>query len=68
MSVRTDEKGRAAMSKALKPGTAAPRSGQYRNNTTKTEVTGVRGKPLPPTPGAGQSYSLVDPTKHKRQQ
>ena len=38
------------MSKTLKPGTPAPRSGQYRNPGTGTEVTGVRGKPLPPTP------------------
>jgi hypothetical protein len=54
------------MSKNLKPGTPAPRSGQYRNPGTGTEVTGVRGKPLPPTPRPGQGYTLVDPTKHKR--
>ena len=54
------------MSKKLNPGTPAPRSGQYKNLATDTEVTGVKGKPLPPTPGAGQGYRLVDPTKHKR--
>lgn len=49
----------------LTPGTPAPRSGQYRNNSTRTEVTGTRGNPLPPTPKPGQNYTLVDPTKHK---
>jgi hypothetical protein len=53
------------MANTLKPGTPAPRSGQYRNNSTGTEVTGVRGKTLPPTPKPGQGYKLVDPTKHK---
>lgn len=53
------------MAKTLKPGTPAPRSGQYRNPSTGTEVTGVRGKTLPPTPKPGQGYKLVDPTKHK---
>lgn len=38
------------MSKSLKPGTPAPKSGQYQNPKTGTEVTGVQGKPLPPTP------------------
>jgi len=47
------------------PGTPAPRSGQYRNNTTGNEVTGTRGNPLPPTPRPRQTYTLVDPTKHK---
>ncbi|MDQ2148122.1 hypothetical protein RBI22_05340 [Alcaligenaceae bacterium C4P045] len=54
------------MNKTLKPGTPAPRSGQYQNRGTGNEVTGVRGKPLPPTPRPGQDYKLVDPTKHKR--
>jgi len=54
------------MSKSLKPGTLAPQSGQYLNPKTGTEVTGVHGKPLPPTPRPGQGYVLVDPTKHKR--
>lgn len=52
------------MATTLKPGTPAPRSGQYRNNRTGTEVTGVRNKPLPPTPKPGQGYKLVDLTKH----
>lgn len=50
----------------LKPGTPAPKSGQYRNSGTKTEVTSVKSKPLPPTPKPGQDYVLVDPTKHKK--
>lgn len=50
----------------LSPGTKAPESGQYRNNTTRTEVTVVRREPLPPTPKSGQTYTLVDKTKHKR--
>jgi len=55
----------------FKPGDITPRSGQYervgpRGGSTGVEVTSVRGKPLPPTPQAGQGYRLVDPTKHKR--
>lgn len=50
----------------LLPGTKAPVSGQYRNNATRTEVTATRGNPLPPTQKAGQTYTLVDKTKHKR--
>lgn len=53
------------MGKTLKPGTPAPLSGQYQNTKTGYEVTAVKGKPLPPTPGAGQGYKPVDPTKHK---
>ncbi|MEV7678141.1 hypothetical protein AB0O64_06240 [Streptomyces sp. NPDC088341] len=53
------------MAKSLKPGTPAPKSGQYKVPGAKTEVTAVKGKPLPPTRKAGQGYTLVDPTKHK---
>lgn len=54
----------------LRPGTPAPRSGQYervgpRGGGTGAEVTSVRGEPLPPTPQPRQGYRLVDPTKHK---
>lgn len=51
--------------KLLKPGQKAPASGQYKNTTTKTEVTVTKGEPLPPTPGPNQKYKLVDKTKHK---
>jgi len=57
------------MSKTLKPGQIAPRSGQYgingpRGGNTGQERTVTRGEPLPPTPKPGMSYTLVDPTKH----
>lgn len=63
---RGHERLEAIMPKALKPGTPAPSSGLYRNNVTRTEVTGVKGRPLPPTPARHQTYTLVDPAKHKR--
>ena len=58
------------MSKTSKPGQTATRSGQYeiigpRGGPTGKERTVTRGEPLPPTPGPGQSYKLVDPTKNK---
>lgn len=57
------------MNNTLKPGQTVPRSGQYevigpRGGETGTEVTGVKGKTLPPTQKSGSSYRLVDPTKH----
>ncbi|HPL92772.1 MAG TPA: hypothetical protein PLB38_00625 [bacterium] len=56
------------MVKNLKSGQKVPRSGQYeiigvRGGETGDEVTGVKGKTLPPTPKSGQTYKLVDPTK-----
>jgi len=52
----------------LKPGQKVPRSGQYeiigsRGGQTGEEITGVKGKILPPTPKPGQKFILVDPTK-----
>jgi hypothetical protein len=52
----------------LKPGQSVPVSGQYgvfgpRGAPAHQEVTGVRGKTLPPTPKPGQTYKLVDRTK-----
>lgn len=55
----------------LKPGSKTPDSGQYvvvgpKGGKVGTEVTAVQGKPLPPTPKAGQGFVLVDKTKHKK--
>ena len=54
------------MTKTYKPGEKAPHSGEYeikgpRGGDTGQERTGVKGKPLPPTPKAGQNYSLHRP-------
>lgn len=48
-----------------KPGTPAPASGQYKQPGRKTEITAIKGKPLPPTSKPGGSWTLVDKTKHK---
>ena len=58
-------------STVLKPGNKTPASGQYgvvgpKGGKLNVEVTSVAGKPLPPTPKPGQSYVLVDKTKHKK--
>ena len=58
------------MSKSLKPGQTAPRSGQYavvgpRGGNTNREVTVTKGEPMPPTQKPGQTYTLADPTKNK---
>lgn len=52
--------------KRYDPGEKVPASGQYKNTTTKSEVTSVKGERLPPTPGKGQKYVLVDKTKHEK--
>ncbi|RZF25447.1 hypothetical protein EVC45_33495 [Paraburkholderia sp. UYCP14C] len=54
------------MAEKLKPGQIAPRSGEYgivgsRGGKTGEERTAVKGKPMPPTPKAGQSYSMDRP-------
>ncbi len=59
------------MAKELKPGETAPQSGQYeiigpRGGMTGNERTVVKGEPLPPTPRAGETYILVDKTKHRK--
>jgi len=55
-----------SVKRTFNPGEKAPKSGQYRNTKTRTEVTVTRGEPLPPTPNKNQKYILVDPTKHKK--
>jgi len=52
------------------PGEPAPKSGQYpllgpRGGDQGVEVTVVKGRPLPPTPGPGMGYGNPDVTKHK---
>lgn len=54
------------MADKLKPGNTAPQSGEYgirgpRGGDTGQERTGVKGKPLPPTPKPGQSYIMDRP-------
>lgn len=54
-----------------KSGTIPKDSGQWAEvdaNGKKTgrEITGVAGKPLPPTEKRGQRFVLVDKTKHKK--
>ena len=53
------------MSKSNKPGTPAPASGQYKQPGSKTEITAIKSKPLPPTSKPGGSWAMVDKTKHK---
>jgi hypothetical protein len=53
------------MASKNKPGTLAPSSGQYKQPGSKTEITAIKGKSLPPTSKPGGSWSLVDKTKHK---
>jgi len=59
------------MSEKIKPGTPCPTSGQYgvvgpKGGKQPGEVTSTAGNPMPPTSKPGQSYVLVDPTKHKK--
>jgi hypothetical protein len=58
------------MTKTLKPGETAPKSGQYtevgpRGGPPGREVTVPAGRPLPPTTGPNKGYVLTDPTKNK---
>ena len=49
----------------VKTGQIAPKSGQYRAAGSKTEVTLVQGKKVPPTAKGAAKFTLVDATKHK---
>jgi hypothetical protein len=53
------------MSTKVKTGQKAPVSGQYKPVGSKTEVTFVQGKRVPPTVSGATSFTLVDQTKHK---
>ena len=57
------------MAKILKSGTPAPASAQYRvigprGGDTGKEVTGIKGKPMPPTK-AGGGFAIADRTHNK---
>ena len=56
-------------SKRIKPGTVAPKSGQYLEigprGGGRREITAVKGRPLPPPSAKGSTYILVDATKNK---
>lgn len=59
--------------KPNRPGKDVSVSGQYeltgsRGKGLGGEYTLVRGEKFPPTPKSGQSFRLVDKTKHKRGQ
>lgn len=54
----------------LRPGATTPISGQYervgpRGGKTGSEVTSVKGNPLPPGK-KGERYRLVDRTRHPK--
>ena len=58
------------MSKPVKPGQRAPRSGQYeevapRGGRTWHEVTISKGERVPPTRQPRGGFTIVDPTKNK---
>lgn len=53
------------VTKSNKPGTPAPASGQYKQPGSKTEITAIKGKPLPPTSRPRVTWTMVDKTKHK---
>lgn len=54
------------MKTTVKTGQIAPVSGQYKPEGSKTEVTFVQGKRVPPTVSGATKFTLVDQTKHKR--
>jgi hypothetical protein len=58
-----------AKTRTFKPGEKVPRSSQVeiigpRGGRTGQERTVVKGEPFPPTPKTGQTFQIVDPTKH----
>lgn len=53
------------MNEIVKTGQRAPLSGQYRPLGSKTEITLVEGKRVPPTSNGTTKFQLVDSTKHK---
>lgn len=53
------------MSITVKTGQRAPASGQYRPKGSKSEVTFIEGKRVPPTSFGATEFKLIDQTKHK---
>ena len=53
------------MAKYIKTGQKVVVSGQYRPIGSKTEVTFVQGKKVPPTSNGATKFVMVDKTKHK---
>ena len=49
----------------VKTGQTAPVSGQYKATGSKTEITLVQGKRVPPAPAGATKFTLVDRTQHK---
>jgi YjzC-like protein len=53
----------------MKPGQTVPVSGIYQEIGPRggkgTQVTSVKGEPLPPTASKGGTYTLYKPAKHK---
>ena len=52
------------MKTTIKTGQKVPVSGQYRPQGSKSEVTFVQGKKVPPTSNGTTAFTLVDKTKH----
>lgn len=57
--------------KTYKPGETAKTSGQGvivgpRGGVSKTEVTIVKDKTIPPTPKPNSTIKIIDETKHKK--
>ena len=50
----------------VKTGQIVTQSGQYRPVGSKTEVTFVEGKRVPPTHNGTTKFVMVDKTKHKK--
>lgn len=60
------------MADRLRPGDKAPKSGQYEERgprggkVSNTEITSTHKNTLPPTSKSGNTWQLVDETKHKK--
>jgi hypothetical protein len=50
----------------VKTGQKAPVSGQYKPRGSKSEITLVAGKRVPPTSTGTTHFTLVDKTKHSK--